>query len=252
MDENYNFNAEEQTRGVTEWIRNWFEVDSGGAEGVIVGISGGCDSMVTAALCCKAIGTDRVRGVLMPNEIQPDISDSYRVCRFLGIEHYEIDIGGAYRGIIGTMPGNFELAETAKINIAPRLRMMALYAMAQTLNYRVAGTGNLSEKYVGYFTKWGDAAHDFNPIANFTKTEVKQIGDCLGLPHELVSKAPADGLSGVSDEENMKITYAVLDDFIRTKSYDEKDGEVKEMIDRITKMHKNARHKINSVPCYIY
>jgi len=120
------------------------------------------------------------------------------------------------------------------------------------LNYRVAGTGNLSERYVGYCTKWGDMANDFNPIANFTKTEVKQIGDYLGLPHNLVHKTPADGLSGLSDEENMKIKYDVLDKYIRTQLYNKEDKIEEEMIKRIINMHKAAIHKLNPIPCYNY
>lgn len=246
----YKFNAAEQTQNVLSWIKNWFKNESGGASGVIIGISGGADSTVVAKLCCDAIGNDKVRGLLMPNKHQPDISDSYRVCDILGIKYNEININGAFTDIIdGIKCSNGILTEQSAINIAPRLRMTVIYALGQTLNYRVAGTGNLSERYVGYCTKWGmDTAHDFNPIANFTKTEVKQIGDCLGLPHKLVHKTPADGLTGLSDEENMKITYDVLDNYIRTQSYDEdKDGE---MIDRITKMNKLAQHKLNPIPCF--
>ena len=247
---NYIFNAKEETQNVIDWIKNWFENESGGASGVILGLSGGCDSTVVAKLCREAIGGGKVCGVLMPNKHQSDISDSYRVCDILKIQYHEININGAYQGIIDAMPGTFSLTNQSNINIPPRLRMTVVYAMGQTLNYRVAGTGNLSEKYVGYCTKWGiDTAYDFNPVANFTKTEIIQIGDCLGLPHDLVHKTPADGLSGLSDEENMKITYAVLDSFIRTNSYDEKNIE---MIERIVKMNKTAQHKINPVPCYSF
>ena len=240
----YKFNAASETQSVTGWIKNWFEKESGGASGVIIGISGGADSLITAKLCCEAIGKDKVRGVLMPNENQPDISDSYKVCALLGIKYDEINIGETFRKLIGSIPGT--LSDLSVINTAPRLRMTVIYTLGQTLNYRVAGAGNLSERYVGYCTKWGiDTAADFNPIARFTKTEVKQIGDCLGLPHELVHKTPADGLTGLSDEENMKITYGVLDNYIRTQSYEKKD---KEMIDRIIKMNKLAQHKLNPIP----
>ncbi|MCL1857819.1 MAG: NAD(+) synthase [Oscillospiraceae bacterium] len=242
----YNFNAAGETINVINWIKNWFENESGNASGVIIGISGGADSSITAKLCCDAIGADKVRGVLMPNKHQSDISDSYKICNILEIKYSEINIGEAFDGVINATPE--ALNAESLINLAPRLRMAAIYALGHTLNYRVAGAGNLSEKYVGYCTKWGiDMATDFNPIANFTKTEVKQIGDCLNLPREIVHKTPADGLSGLSDEENMKITYAVLDNYIRTQSYEEKD---KEMIDRIIKRHNTAQHKLNPVPCY--
>lgn len=245
----YKFNAVEETQNVVNWIKNWFETESGGASGVIIGISGGCDSTVVAKLCCDAIGKDKIRGLLLPNNRQSDISDSYKVCGILGIKYNEINIGETYSNIINSVQNSEEnVSEQTKINIAPRLRMTIIYALGQTLNYRVAGTGNLSERFVGYCTKWGmDTAHDFNPIANFTKTEVKQIGDCLNLPYELVHKTPADGLTGLSDEENMKISYDVLDGYIRTGEYQEKD---KEMINRIIKMNKLARHKINPIPCY--
>jgi len=254
----YNFNAAEETRNVLNWIKNWFETESGNAAGIIIGISGGADSTVVAKLCCDAVGKDKVRGVLMPNKHQSDIVDSYKICEILGIKHDEIDINWAYTSVINAVKSSklsedffTEPTKQAVINIAPRIRMTILYALGQTLNYRVAGTGNLSERYVGYCTKWGDMAHDFNPIANFTKTEVKQIGGCLGLPDELVHKTPADGLSGLSDEENMKITYAVLDDYIRTRNYNKEDAKICEMIERIIKMNKIAQHKLKPIPCYI-
>lgn len=242
----YKFNAGEETQNVINWIKNWFDTESGGADGVILGISGGADSSIVAKLCCDAIGNDKVRGALMPNKYQSDISDSYKICDILKIKYNEINIGGAFDGIINATSET--LTRESLINLAPRLRMSAVYALGHTLNYRVAGTGNLSERYVGYCTKWGiDMAVDFSPIANFTKTEVKQIGDCLGLPYELVHKTPTDGLSGLSDEENMQITYAVLDRYIRTQSYEEKDEE---MIERIIIKNKFAQHKLNPVPCY--
>lgn len=251
----YKFNAIKETQNVINWIKNWFDNESGNADGIIIGISGGADSSVTAKLCCDAIGNNKIRGVLMPNNHQSDISDSYKICDILGIKYNEINIGDAFDGIINAMSTSETLTKDALINLAPRLRMAAIYALGHTLNYRVAGAGNYSEKYVGYCTKWGiDMAVDVSPIANFTKTEVKQIGDCLKLPRELVHKTPADGLSGLSDEENMQITYAVLDNYIRTGSYDEsnKNKEEKEMIERIVRKNKLAQHKINPVPCYVY
>ena len=244
----YYFDAEKETQNVVDWIKNWFETESGGASGVILGLSGGCDSTVTAKLCCEAIGSRRVCGVLMPNGLQPDIADSYRVCAMLGIAYHEVNIRGAFSGLLEALPETFEPSDSALINIAPRLRMALVYAMGHTLNYRVAGAGNFSEGYVGYCTKWGvDTAYDFNPIADFTKTEVKRIGGCLGLPEELVYKTPADGLSGLSDEENMNITYDVLDRYIRTRSYEPEDEK---MIERIIQRNKLAQHKLNPVPRY--
>ena len=247
----YRFDAAKETENATEWIKYWFENQSGDAKGVILGISGGVDSSVVAKLCCEAIGSERVRGALMPNGVQPDIADAYEICAILGIRHNEINIAGAYEATIRAISDSDEtLTRQAEINLVPRLRTAAIYALGQSLNYRVAGAGNLSEGYVGYCTKWGvDMAYDFDPIANFTKTEVISIGERLGLPHELVHKTPADGISGLSDEENMKITYAALDKFIRTGEHDPKDAE---MMERIKKMNKNAQHKLNPAPCYPY
>jgi NAD+ synthase len=251
MSGTYKFDAEKETESAVKWIKYWFENQSGGADGVILGISGGTDSSVVAGLCCAALGSGRVRGALMPNGRQPDIADSYRVCDFLGIKYNEINIAGAFEGVSRAISDSAEeLTRQAVINLAPRLRMAAVYALGQTLNYRVAGAGNLSEAYVGYCTKWGvDMAYDFDPIADFTKTEIVQIGECLDLPHDLVHKTPADGLTGLSDEENMQITYAVLDRYIRTGAYEPKDAE---MIERIIEMNKNARHKLNPAPRYVY
>ena len=251
MDATYDFDAAAEAENAVKWIAYWFENQSGDAGGAVLGISGGADSSVVAKLCCEALGADRVRGALMPNGSQPDIADAYKICGILGIERNEINIAGAYEATIRALSDSAQpLTRQAAINLVPRLRTAAVYALGQSLNYRVAGAGNLSEGYVGYCTKWGvDMAYDFNPIANFTKTEVISIGEQLGLPRELVRKTPADGISGLSDEENMKITYAALDKFIRTGAYDPKDAE---MIERIKKMHENTRHKFNPAPCYPY
>jgi len=249
INQNYKFDAAEESENVVNWIKYWYKNESGGAKGVVIGISGGADSALSAKLCVEALGKDKVRGVLMPNNIQKDIEDSYKICKFLDIKYNEINIGGIFNSIIDSVNASCEkLTDQSLINIAPRLRMTVIYSLAQTLDYRVAGTGNLSERYVGYCTKWGiDMACDFNPLVNFTKTEVVQIGDHLGLPGELVHKTPADGLTGLSDEENLNITYAVLDRYIRTGSY---SGEDTEMIQNIIKMNKNAWHKLNAIPHY--
>ena len=247
----YNFDAEKQTENAVKWIKDWFENQSGKAGGAILGISGGTDSSVVAKLCCEALGSHRVRGALMPNGLQPDIADAYRICGLLKIKYNEINISGAFGGVVSAVSDSGEvLSRQAEINLTPRLRTAAVYALGQTLDYRVAGAGNLSEAYVGYCTKWGvDTAYDFNPIADFTKTEVIKIGDFLNLPYDLAHKTPADGLTGLSDEENMNISYAVLDRYIRTGEYRPEDAE---MIERIIKMNKNAQHKLNPIPRYPY
>jgi len=238
------FNAEQETKSCIAWLKSWFGNESGNAGGIIIGVSGGADSTIVAKLCCEAVGRDRVLGVLMPNGEQKDIADAVSVCELLGISYKIINI----KDISSQFSAIYDFTELAEINILPRIRLTVVYAIGQSLNYRVAGTGNLSERYVGYCTKWGiGEACDFNPIANFTKTEVIQIGDYLGLPRNLVHKIPADGLTDLSDEEKLGITYKVLDKYIRTGLYDEENLE---MIERIIKLHGYAQHKIKPIPCY--
>ena len=190
------------------WIREFFRENGPGCNAVI-GISGGKDSSVAAALCVEALGKDRVIGVLMPMGIQPDIDAAYQLVNHLGIRHYEINIAEAMKGITGAMP--LELTTQAKTNLPPRLRMATVYAVSQSLNGRVVNTCNLSEDWVGYSTRYGDAAGDFSPLCNLTVTEVKAIGHLLGLPAELVEKTPIDGLCGKTDEENLVLYHAGAD-----------------------------------------
>ena len=240
----YNFNAPREAAACIDWIKDWFERESGAADGIIIGMSGGADSTVTAKLCCEAVGSTRVLGVLMPDGEQHDIADAVRACELSGIKYKIINI----KDISSKFAEIYDFSEQARINIPPRIRLSVLYALGQSINYRAAGTGNLSERYVGYFTKWGiGEACDFNPVADFTKSELIKIGEYLGLASELVHKIPADGLSGKSDEENMGISYAVLDKYIRTGDWDEQDEQI---ISRIIKLHAAAQHKIKPVPFY--
>ena len=209
------FNVEKATEGLVKWIQNWFEINGKGCNAVI-GISGGKDSTVCAGLLVKALGKDRVIGVLMPNGAQADINDSYKVCEFLGINKYVINIDQAYQHILRGMKFNLiNVSRQTEENLPPRLRMSVLYAVSQSVNGRVCNTCNLSEDWVGYSTRYGDSVGDFSPLSNYTVTEVKEIGHYLGLPSELVDKTPIDGLCGKSDEENLGFTYAELDQYIR-------------------------------------
>ena len=229
----YTFDAKQVKEQVIQWIRDWFEENGKGCNAV-VGISGGKDSSVVAALCAEALGKDHVIGVTMPNGVQPDIDDSNKLIRHLGIRHCCVNIADTYNALIAAVGEQLETlgAEVSRqttINLPPRLRMSTLYAVSQSMNGRVANTCNLSEDWVGYSTRYGDAAGDFSPLGGLTVQEVKAIGRELGLPVDLVEKTPSDGLTNRSDEDNLGFTYAVLDRYIRTGQCD--DPDVKARID---------------------
>lgn len=243
------FDAEKVKNGIVKWIRDWFEVNGNGCNAVI-GISGGCDSSVVAALCVEALGKDRVIGVLMPNGEQKDINDAIALVNHLGIKYKNVDIHYAIEAIklVAWAACDFDkLSEQSNINIPPRVRMTILYAISQSLNGRVANTCNLSEDYVGYNTIFGDSAGDFSPLSNLTKTEVKQVGKALGLPDELVYKIPADGLCGKTDEDNLGFTYEVLDRYIRTGEIE--DMEMKAKIDA---KHEQNLFKLQPIASFKY
>ena len=238
------FNAEKIKNDCVEWIRKFFD-ENGKDCNAVIGISGGKDSSVAAALCVEALGRDRVIGVLMPCGVQHDIDMAYLLVNHLGIKHYEINVKDAIDGIMGSFPENLPLTAQAKTNLPPRIRMSTLYAVSQCVNGRVVNTCNLSEDWVGYSTRYGDAAGDFSPMCFLTVTEVKEIGRALGLPDELVDKVPIDGLCGKTDEENLGFTYAELDVYIRTGFI--ADEEKKKLID--TK-HKNNLFKLQLMPMF--
>ena len=214
------FDAQKVKNECVEWIRDFFEKNGKGCNAV-VGISGGKDSSVSAALCVEALGRDRVIGVLMPRGEQPDIDMAYLLVNSLGIKHYVINIKDACEGVLNNLPKDLKISEQTKTNLPPRIRMSTLYAIAQSVNGRVCNTCNLSEDWVGYSTRYGDSVGDFSPLSNITVTEVKEIGRLLGLPNELVDKTPTDGLCGKTDEENLGFTYAELDVYIRTGKIDD-------------------------------
>ena len=212
----YTFNAETTKNELVSWLRDWFDENGPGCTAVI-GISGGKDSSVCAALCAEALGKDRVLGVLMPNGVQSDIEDSRKLVSHLGIKSVTVDISYAYDAVLSELFGeDIVPSEQTRINLPPRLRMTTLYAVSQSVNGRVINTCNLSEEYVGYSTRWGDSVGDVSPLANLTVQEVKAIGHTLGLPEELVEKTPSDGLCGKSDEDKLGFPYEALDRYIRT------------------------------------
>ncbi len=238
------FDAERVKNQCVEWIRDFFKKNGEGCN-AIVGISGGKDSSVVAALCVEALGHDRVIGVLMPCGEQHDIDAAYLLVNHLGIKHYVINVKAAVEGVLSAMPEDLELSPQTRTNLPPRIRMSTLYAVSQSLNGRVANTCNLSEDWVGYSTRYGDAAGDFSPLSHLTVAEILQIGELLGLPKELVYKTPIDGLCGKTDEENLGFTYAELDKYIREGVID--DPEKKERIDRL---HRINQFKLQLMPSF--
>ena len=237
------FDAQKVKDACVKWIKEFFENNGPGCNAVI-GISGGKDSSVAAALCVEALGSDRVIGVLMPKGEQHDIDCAYKLVNHLGIRHYVVNIKDAVDGLLENLPKDLTLTEQTMNNIPPRVRMTTLYAVSQSCNGRVVNTCNLSEDWVGYSTRYGDSVGDFSPLSRLTVQEVKEIGYLLGLPRDLVDKTPIDGLCGKTDEDNLGFTYAELDRYIRTGEIE--DPEKKAIIDR---KHKMNLFKLELMPC---
>lgn len=247
---------ETKLKEILEWLEQYKEATR--CRGVVLGISGGKDSTVVAMLAKKVWG-DNVFGVLMPNGKQKDIDDALNIVKTLGIEHRIVNIETVYNSLLHVVENCIEetpigrdfvanclrVTDKAKTNIPPRIRMATLYAIAQTLGYRVIGTGNASEAYIGWTTKWGDSAYDFNPIAHLTCTEVMSLGELLanefGLNKKYVTKTPSDGLCGKTDEDSFGFTYATLDGYI-SGGMSSTDYETALKIEQ---MHQASEHKRN-------
>lgn len=240
------FDAKKVKNEIVEWIRDWFE-QNGKDCMAVVGISGGKDSSVVAALCVEALGKNRVIGVLMPQGEQNDIEYSKMLVDFLDITRITCNIEGAVNEVLESFEGVVSPTSQTTTNLPARIRMATLYAISQSANGRVANTCNLSEDWVGYATKYGDAAGDFSPLSQLTVTEVKAIGRELGLPSDLVDKTPTDGLCGKTDEDNLGFTYAELDAYIRDGI--EPSKEVKAKIDS---MHEKNLFKLQPMPSFVY
>ncbi|MBQ7541660.1 MAG: NAD(+) synthase [Clostridia bacterium] len=238
----YIFNAEQVKDRCVQWIREFFEQNGPGCNAVI-GISGGKDSSVVAALCVEALGRDRVIGVLMPNGEQADIDMAKLLVGHLRIRHFIVNIKDAVDGVTQSIP--CELSRQSRENLPPRIRMATLYAVSQSNNGRVANTCNLSEDWVGYSTRYGDSVGDFSPCSNLTVQEVKTIGRLLGLPDVLVDKVPIDGLCGQTDEDKLGFTYAELDRYIREGVIE--DAKKKERIDML---HRINAFKLQLMPAF--
>lgn len=260
----YIFNAKKAADACIEWIQDWFDENGKGCNAVI-GISGGKDSTVVAALCMKALGRDRVIGVMLPDGIQPDIADSREIIRNLGIHGVEYNIGDASTAMVENLSAVKVLAgqlgfleipsRQARENLPPRLRMAALYLVAQCFNGRVSNNCNLSENWIGYSTIYGDTAGDFSPISCFTASEVVAIGRVLGIPERFLIKPPSDGLCGQTDEDKLGFTYKLLDEYLREPdlyteaaiegrniSQSEKDT-IRAAIEKIGRLHRQNSFK---------
>lgn len=241
------FDAVKVKNDIVKWIKDWFQINGNGCKGVL-GISGGKDSSVTAALLVEALGKENVVGVLMPNGEQHDIDVAEALVKHLGIQSFVVNIKSAYDGIFTEIEkSGVEITPQAKTNLSPRLRMATVYTVSQSLNGRVANTCNLSEDWVGYSTRYGDSVGDFSPLSKLTVREVKEIGRVLGLPDIFVDKVPIDGLCGKTDEDNLGFTYETLDKYIREGVCE--DPEIKEKIDR---MHRMNQFKLELMPVFPY
>ena len=230
------FNTEAEIKRIIEWL---VILKKSGCKGVTLGLSGGKDSTVVAMLAVKVWGMENVRGVIMPNHNWDDVEDALAIARTLGIQYDIMPIRTVYEALTN----NLIASQQAKTNIAPRIRMTLLYAIAQTFGYRVIGTGNRSERYIGWCTKFGDMGCDINPIAHLTCGQVIDIGLALaeefGLNPSLIRRPPADGLTGKTDEDNFGFTYEQLDAYILNGTSGNKKIDKK-----IEKMHEAAKHKL--------
>ena len=246
------FDAVKVKNDIVQWIKDWFAVNGPYCKAV-VGISGGKDSTVVAALCVEALGKENVVGVLMPNGYQSDLECAKQLVKHLDINAWECNIKTIYEAFIKEIEWpvfaffNSKVSDQTEINLPPRIRMTMLYAISQSINGRVACTDNLSESYIGYSTRWGDNVGDFCPLANLTSEEVVAVGDALGLPYELTHKVPSDGLCGKTDEDRFGFTYEALNKYIRTGICE--DEETKKKIDE---MHQKNLFKLQPIPRFPY
>ncbi|MDR7856637.1 NAD(+) synthase [Tissierella sp.] len=237
------------TNDLIQWIKD--SMVKNGGDKAVIGISGGKDSSVVAALCVRALGKENVIGVLMPDGIQHDISDSKEICKVLEIESIEVNIEEMTKSFLhalkdidkGLIP---DVSKQTKLNLPPRVRMTLLYAISQSIDKsRVINTSNISEDWIGYATIYGDTAGAFSPLGMLTSDEVIQVGEFLEIPSKFIIKKPSDGLTGKVDEEVFGFSYEVLNNYIREGICEDED--IKEKIDS---MHKYSRHKFLPIPMF--
>ena len=239
-----NFDAKKVKDELVQWLRDYYN-NYGEPINAVVGCSAGKDSSVVLAALVEAIGTDRVYPILMPNGIQSDIEDSYKICDLLGLKPYLCNIENGYNGVLESISNEFEPSNQAKINLAPVIRMATLKAISQSVNGRFTCNGNLSETYLGWFTIDGDDRGSIKPLVNLTATEVIAVGKELGLPDWVINKTPADGLCGKTDEEKFGFAYKVLDTYIRTGAINDEHTKIK-----IDEMHRKNIFKIEPIPSF--
>lgn len=243
------FEVEKEIENICKFIKDYYEEHK--LTGAVIGISGGKDSAVVAALLCKALGPENVFGLALPcHSKDEDLEDAKLISNHYGFPLKKFDLTSTYDSFVNEVSdvtGNNDY-DNANQNLKPRLRMSTLYYFASALStndkrYIVVGTSNKSELYVGYFTKGGDSTHDIDLIADFTVSEVIKIGEALGVPEKVLYKAPSDGLSGRTDEDKLGVTYQNIEDYIYNRDL---DPETKEKVKRL---HENSLHKFN-IPTY--
>lgn len=243
----YVFDAKKTKDEIVEWIRNYFRKNGPDCNAVI-GISGGKDSSIVAALCVEALGNGRVIGVLMPQGVQDDIDVARRVVEHLGISSFEINIADTVNSLLKSgRTGGVVDTKQARVNLPARIRMATLFMVSQSMNGRVSNNSNYSERYTGYGSIFGDTVGQFSPLGDLTVTEVKAIGAELGLPDKFINKIPQDGLSGKTDEDNLGFTYEFLDKYIRTGDF----GGDTETAAKIDKLHNTNMFKTLPMPTFM-
>lgn len=242
----YEFDAAKTKDEIVEWIRDYFRKNGPDCNAVI-GISGGKDSSIVAALCCEALGNGRVIGVLMPQGVQDDIDVARDLVTHLGIKSFEINIAETVNALLANgRAAGLCGSKQACVNLPARIRMATLFMVSQSTNGRVANTCNASENFVGWQTVGGDGFGQFSPLSKLTVTEVKSVGRELGLPEKFIEKAPADGLTGKTDEDNFGFTYEFLDKYIRTGEF----GGDTATAAKIDRMHEANLFKDLPMPTY--
>lgn len=232
---------------IASWIRG--QVESAGAQGAVVGLSGGVDSATVAGLAVRGLGAERVRGLIMPIKSQPqDVEDARLVADTFKIQAQTIDLGSVFDGLLSLLP---EGSELARANLKPRLRMLTLYYVANTHNLMVVGTGNKSELLVGYYTKYGDGGVDILPLAGLYKHQVFELAREVGVPERVIQRPPSAGLwAGQTDEGEMGISYADLDRILAALGRGDTGGVDPQQLTQVRRMQDRSEHKRHLPPIY--